>query len=173
MGRQLEIRPVSEESQLDEIRALAQVVWREHYPAIITWEQIEYMLDLMYSSEAMRRNWAEAGTTYDRALLGDELVGYCAYGRDLTAAEVKLYSLYVHADARRVEVGQRLVERVVDYARSSQARFVVLTVNKENAIAFAAYTRFGFTVREAVVTDIGGGFVMDDFVMELVVEPDA
>jgi hypothetical protein len=41
----------------------------------------------------------------------------------------------------------------------------MLTVNKRNAKAMAAYQRNGFTLTESVVVDIGGGFVMDDYVM--------
>jgi RimJ/RimL family protein N-acetyltransferase len=42
---------------------------------------------------------------------------------------------------------------------------LMLTVNKRNAKAMAAYQRNGFTLTESVVVDIGGGFVMDDYVM--------
>jgi len=42
---------------------------------------------------------------------------------------------------------------------------VVLAVNKKNAKAIAAYRKHGFAIRESAVTDIGSGFVMDDYVM--------
>ena len=42
---------------------------------------------------------------------------------------------------------------------------LVLNVNKNNDRAISAYVRNGFVVREAVVVDIGGGFVMDDYIM--------
>jgi RimJ/RimL family protein N-acetyltransferase len=42
---------------------------------------------------------------------------------------------------------------------------LILNVNKQNLRAIRAYERNGFFVREAVVVDIGGGFVMDDYVM--------
>jgi ribosomal protein S18 acetylase RimI-like enzyme len=45
----------------------------------------------------------------------------------------------------------------------------VLAVNKHNAQAIAAYRKNGFRVADAVVKDIGGGFVMDDYIMELAV----
>jgi len=38
-------------------------------------------------------------------------------------------------------------------------------VNKRNAKAIAAYQRNGFVIADSVVTDIGHGFVMDDFIM--------
>jgi ribosomal protein S18 acetylase RimI-like enzyme len=40
-----------------------------------------------------------------------------------------------------------------------------LNVNKRNTRAIAAYQRNGYVVAERVTLDIGGGFVMDDFVM--------
>ncbi len=44
-------------------------------------------------------------------------------------------------------------------------RDLVLAVNRGNTKAIAAYLKHGFAVREAVVKDIGGGFVMDDYWM--------
>ena len=42
-----------------------------------------------------------------------------------------------------------------------------LRVNKANATAIRAYQRFGFAIIEDICTDIGSGFVMDDYRMEL------
>jgi RimJ/RimL family protein N-acetyltransferase len=41
-----------------------------------------------------------------------------------------------------------------------------LRVNKANSPAIRAYQRAGFTFLDDVCTDIGSGFVMDDFRME-------
>jgi len=43
---------------------------------------------------------------------------------------------------------------------------VILAVNKRNDKAIGSYKKYGFVVREAIVDDIGHGYVMDDFVME-------
>ena len=50
-------------------------------------------------------------------------------------------------------------------ARDAAAAVLILNVNKRNAAAIAMYERCGFGVREAIVVDIGSGFVMDDYVM--------
>ncbi len=42
-----------------------------------------------------------------------------------------------------------------------------LTANKRNDPAIEAYRHHGFRIRGPIVTDIGGGFVMDDHRMEL------
>lgn len=41
-----------------------------------------------------------------------------------------------------------------------------LTVNKQNAMAIRAYEKQGFETTDAVQTDIGEGFIMDDYIME-------
>ena len=41
-----------------------------------------------------------------------------------------------------------------------------LNVNKHNERAISVYRRNGFETVESVKNDIGGGFFMDDYVME-------
>ncbi|MBU2590584.1 MAG: GNAT family N-acetyltransferase [Nitrospinae bacterium] len=46
-----------------------------------------------------------------------------------------------------------------------------LTVNKNNINSIAAYLKMGFIKKDSVVTDIGNGFVMDDYIMEKRISP--
>jgi ribosomal protein S18 acetylase RimI-like enzyme len=62
-------------------------------------------------------------------------------------------------------LGSRLLQRVEREVRGGAGRRLILSVNKRNAKAIAAYQRNDFVIAESVVTDIGGGFVMDDYVM--------
>ena len=43
---------------------------------------------------------------------------------------------------------------------------IYLTVNKKNFHAIEVYKYFGFHQTDAVVTDIGSGFVMNDYIMQ-------
>jgi hypothetical protein len=43
-------------------------------------------------------------------------------------------------------------------------------VKRQNRKAIRAYERAGFVVIQTLVTDIGSGFVMDDFLMRLGLE---
>ena len=78
---------------------------------------------------------------------------------------MKLHKLYLLAELRGRGLGSRLLLFCEDAARAAGARRLVLNVNKRNDRAIAAYRRNGFRVAASVVNDIGGGFVMDDFVM--------
>jgi ribosomal protein S18 acetylase RimI-like enzyme len=62
-------------------------------------------------------------------------------------------------------VGSRLIARVEAAAAAESLPALILNVNKNNVQAIRAYEANGFAIRDAVVVDIGGGYVMDDYVM--------
>jgi ribosomal protein S18 acetylase RimI-like enzyme len=153
------------EADLAAVAELAGVVWRRHYPGIVTSEQIEYMLAHGYSHAALKRFVTTEGAGLDLARVGDRLVGFGAYYLVDGTSETKLDKLYVHQDFHGRGVGSRLIASAESVARARGCGTLILQVNKNNAKAIRAYQRNGFAVREAVVVDIGGGFVMDDYVM--------
>lgn len=157
---------------LPQIAALAGVIWRRHYPGIITAEQIEYMLERGYDVDELRDQITRRGVAFDRLLLGGEggeLIGFAAYGPARDGGEpideMKLHKLYLHPDRQRHGYGSLLLKHVERVARARGYGSLMLTVNKNNRVAIGAYQKNDFAVRESVVVDIGGGFVMDDYVM--------
>ena len=159
----IRIEPAGPE-HLGEIAALAALIWRAHYPGIISPAQIEYMLARMYDVKLMRDELV-AGICYDRLLLEGELRGFASYGSASVTGELKLHKLYIHPEFQRRGLGARLLERVQSAALARGCTTIMLAVNKRNAHAVAAYQKHGFAVRESVAADIGDGFVMDDFIM--------
>jgi ribosomal protein S18 acetylase RimI-like enzyme len=160
---QVTVEPASVED-LAKIAALAGIIWRAHYPGIISQEQIDYMLARMYDVEVLRRE-LELGIAYDRLLVDGTLRGFCSYGPASNTGELKLHRLYVHSDYQRQGLGASLLKHVEDVARRRDFSKLILAVNKKNTRAIAAYLKHGFTIRESIVTEIGDGFVMDDYVM--------
>jgi ribosomal protein S18 acetylase RimI-like enzyme len=153
------------EADLAAVAELAGVVWRKHYPGIITHGQIDYMLERGYSHEALMRFVAEPGAGLLLAYDGERLIGFAAYYRVVDEDELKLDKLYVHPDAQAQGVGSRLIARVEEVAIAHGSAALILNVNKNNTGAIRAYEKNGFVVREPVVVDIGAGYVMDDYVM--------
>ena len=145
---------------------LARRVWHAHYPGIITDAQIEYMLERGYAFDALAKFIDGPRSGIDLAFRDTALSGFCAWmlmegGRDL-----KIDKLYVDVAQQRGGIGGVLLAQAHRHARTLGAQMLVLNVNKHNERAIAAYRKHDFTLREAVVIDIGGGFVMDDYVME-------
>ena len=152
-------------ADLAAVAELAGVIWRRHYPGIITHEQIDYMLGIGYSHAALSRFIEEEGAGLDLARLGARLVGFAAYYRMNGGSELKLDKLYVLQDFQGRGVGSRLIAKAEDAARAQGCAALILQVNKNNRQAIRTYEKNGFAIREAVAVDIGRGFVMDDYVM--------
>ncbi|HET9763605.1 MAG TPA: GNAT family N-acetyltransferase [Casimicrobiaceae bacterium] len=165
MGETVAIRIVdATEADLSAVAELAGVIWRRHYPGIITPGQIEYMLVHGYAHETLLRFVTEPGAGLLLALVDARLIGFAAYHR-ADRNELKLEKLYVHQDYQGKGVGSRLIARVEAAAAAESLPALILNVNKNNVQAIRAYEANGFAVRDAVVVDIGGGYVMDDYVM--------
>ena len=153
------------------VARLADVIWRAHYPGIITDEQIDYMLALGYSIDALSTFLHEPGAGLAIARAGGEPVGFAAWYRPGEPSTTKLDKLYVLPSLHGRGTGRALIAHVEAAARRDGAGTLILNVNKRNAKAIAAYRACGFATREAVVVDIGGGFVMDDYVMAKAIGP--
>lgn len=148
------------------LRELARHIWNACYPGIITQEQIDYMLARMYDASCIA---AEMKNGVDWFLARHDSVpaGFIACEFSPSARSLKLHKLYLLPALHGRGLGRLLLEHVVAHAASLHAREIVLQVNRRNSRAIRAYERSGFVVRENAVTDIGGGFVMDDFIMVL------
>lgn len=146
------------------IAKLARIIWHECYPNIITREQIEYMLDKMYSLETLRAEF-ENGIHYLRLLIDGELSGFASFGPTEQTDAIKLHKLYLNSRLHGRGLGTALLKQCENQAGKLRARRLLLNVNKRNTKAIAMYQRNGFSIAEAVVLDIGNGFVMDDYVM--------
>ena len=159
----LTIRPVAA-IDIEPLRALARTVWQATYSALISQAQIEYMLADRYGATLIRAQLDDPEHAWRLACWADERIGF-AHAR-MQADICKLDKLYVNPDFQRRGVGRALLDDIRVFARDHAATVLRLQVNRGNTAAITAYQRYGFTLREARVFDIGGGFLMDDYVME-------
>jgi ribosomal protein S18 acetylase RimI-like enzyme len=145
------------------LRGLADRIWRESYAGTISNAQIEYMLGWMYGEETIRREIL-AGVHWEIACHAGCDAGYFSitFGGDRVA---KLNKLYLAPELQGRGLGQEMLVRVFAVAAQYEASEVRLQVNKTNFRAQRAYERYGFRRVGAEVFDIGGGFVMDDYIM--------
>jgi diamine N-acetyltransferase len=151
--------------QLPAISELAGVIWRACYPDIITRAQIDYMLARMYALDVLRDEICSQGIRYDILLVDGKTAGFASYGPATEPGVMKLHKLYLLPEMHGRGLGSLLLKHCEAEARKLGAQRLILSVNKRNARAIAAYQRNGFVTADSVVTDIGGGFVMDDYIM--------
>lgn len=155
------------DDEVEPLISLAEAIWRAHYPSIIPSEQIEYMLAQRYRPVLVRQFiargdlWLAARTA---GLAKSELVGF-AHGHPLSDGDYKLDKLYVQTELQRHGIGGALIRALAERAANQGYSRLVLRVNRQNQQAIDAYLKHGFKVVTIHLEDIGGGHVMDDYVM--------
>jgi len=154
-----------EVEDVERLVALAREIWYAHYPAIIGTAQIEYMLGQRYNSDVVLAELRRDGVWWDKLMVAGGMAGFASYFLTGDPGEMKLDKLYVHPRHQRRGYGGMMIVRACAAARARGCSRLELAVNKNNRGAIAAYLKHGFSVVAGVVKDIGGGFVMDDYIM--------
>ena len=158
------IEPLAAED-VERLAGLAREIWYAHYSAIISAAQIEYMLGQRYNSDVVIAELRRDGVWWDKLMIAGGMAGFASYFLTGVPDEMKLDKLYVHPRLQRRGYGGMMIARAGAVARSRGCSRLVLAVNKNNRSAIAAYLKHGFRIADAVTKDIGGGFVMDDYIM--------
>jgi diamine N-acetyltransferase len=153
-------------ADFETLARLAETIWRAHYTRIISNAQIDYMLAARYTPDKLRP-YLNADNRWLVLLRSDsKAIGYCSYALTENSGEMKLEQLYLLPELHGKGLGKLMLRHVEEQARVRGCRTLLLQTNKRNDIAIAFYRKAGFVVREEAVFDVGGGFVMDDYVME-------
>lgn len=153
------------ENDMTKLAALASKIWHEYWTEILTESQIEYMLENFQSVNAIEKQIAEEHYNYYFISNdNDENIGY--FGISNKENYMFLSKLYLLKEYRRKGIGKAAFEKIKQLAAKENLTTIRLTVNKYNTNTINAYKKWGFIITDAVITDIGSGFVMDDYIME-------
>lgn len=161
----ISISKIESDSELRELAILAEKIWYECFTEIISEAQIDYMVEKFQSYEAMKRQLAEQGYSYLAVREDGELCGYIGVKPEVDD-RFFLSKLYLRSDKRGRGIASLMMQKVFEKARECGKKSVYLTVNKHNDHAIDVYKSMGYSIIDEVVTDIGGGFVMDDYIFE-------
>ena len=151
-------------AQIPVVQKLAREIWYRHYPSLLSSAQIDYMLERGYSDDALARFVTEVDAGLAFAQAGADPIGFAAWYR-VDAKAMKLDKLYVLPQLHRRGVGRALIGHVRACAARARCSELTLNVNRGNSEAVRAYEACGFTIRSSGDFPIGGGFVMEDFIM--------
>lgn len=147
------------------IRQIAFDTWPTAYGSILSQEQIDYMLEWMYSPETLQKQMQE-GHCFYMAELDNKVLGFAGVSRE-GDYKFKLHKLYVVPTTQKTGAGKALLQKVMEFARDNGGSKLILQVNRNNN-AKGFYEKQGFTVLEEVKLDIGNGFFMDDYIMQYI-----
>lgn len=156
---------VESNKHIDIVAELARKIWEQHFTPIIGDAQVEYMLNKFQSTIAIASQ-IEEGWEYYIAIREYEYVGYTALVPNLWERKVMISKIYVEDIFRGSGVGNYILNFIEETISARGFVTMWLTVNRFNDITIDWYLRHGFVTVDEVKKDIGGGFIMDDFIME-------
>lgn len=163
--QRIKLVEVKTEQQIEAAAALADEIWHEWFPSILSAEQIDYMVDKFQSVRAMTEQ-INGGYTYYILRKGDTRIGYTAIRTD---ADRRLFlsKIYIKKEYRGNGYAREVFTFLKNYCREHGLHAIWLTVNKHNDSSIAVYKKSGFRIIGEDVTDIGNGYVMDDYFFQL------
>ena len=157
---------------IPDIQALADVVFRSTYKNILSPEQMDYMMEWMYSTESLQKQINPPEKVFLLAEYDGSFCGYASYEfetcLDDGRKQFHLQKLYVLPACQGRGVGKALLGKVIEILSelSPEGFRMELNVNRNNA-ATGFYEHLGLYRDRQGDFPIGKGFYMNDYIYAL------
>lgn len=161
----MDIKICQNEQDIKKLAELAEEIWHEYFVEIISEEQINYMVERFQSYTALTCAIKEESYIYFMAYEKGDFIGYC--GIKPEGERMFLSKLYLRKDQRGKGLSSLLLNKAISVAREEGKKAMYLTCNKYNQHSLDVYHAKGFYDIDSVQSDIGHGFIMDDYILQL------
>lgn len=163
------IKKVENDHEIKYIEKCAEITWHNTFDDILPEGQTDYMINKFQSFDAIKKRINE-GYIYFIALANrnvpESVMGYC--GIKPEADKLFISKVYIRPVYQRTGVATAFFKKLKRDYQDEFSKFY-LTVNINNKNAVHTYKKWGFKVKDTAITDIGSGYVMDDYIMEYIV----
>jgi GNAT superfamily N-acetyltransferase len=151
-------------ADVDTILQIANDTWWPTYGQILSKEQVNYMLQTIYSAENISAQIQSRSQIYLLLIEHDKPVAFAAYSQREDNADIyKLHKLYCLPVTQGKGYGKILINTVAEKTKEAGKHILDLNVNRYNK-AKDFYEKIGFSV--VYEEDIAiGPYWMNDYVM--------
>jgi GNAT superfamily N-acetyltransferase len=148
------------------IQEIAYQTWPDTYGAILSKEQLDFMLDAFYSEAALNDNVVSKGHHFLLAKEDDIVLGFASFEHNYQENNrTRIHKIYVLPQTQGKGIGNTLIGHIEKLAIENHSAALSLNVNRLNK-AYTFYQKKGFEVIEEVDIEIGHGYLMEDYVRE-------
>jgi len=151
------------------IQTVANATWPATFKEILNADQIAYMLNWMYSDEALSKHIADPNHSFWLFQHDGQTLGFAGIEHHYHGAKAtKLHKIYVLPATQGMQIGKQLIHHVIQEAVNAGSTSLLLNVNRYNT-ATGFYEKLGFQIIAEEDIDIGNGYLMEDYQMELMI----
>lgn len=159
--------PVKTDEQLKNLEKFAAEIWLDYWPDLIGENQTRYMINMFHSFDAMKRDIDDHAYEYWFVEDADgNTVGYTGGHVEPKTNRFFISKIYLLKEERGKHYASQILNFYENLCEERDLEAMYLTVNKHNELGTRAYLGRGFEIIDQVETDIGEGYIMDDFIME-------
>lgn len=159
----MQLRPI-QSAEYPVVSQLANEIWPVCYSEILSKPQLDYMLQLMYTQDALEKQ-AKNGQQFFLLEEGPEIFGFLGVQFHYPEkTDIRVHKLYVRTTIQGKGLGRFMLDQVAEMGAKNGCTRIHLNVNRFN-IARDFYAKMGFEIIREEDIDIGSGYLMEDYVM--------
>lgn len=147
------------------IQEITNITWPITYGEILSKEQLDYMLGLFYSEEALAKQIENKEQLFYLISDSESIIGFIGIEHNYkNEAITKIHKIYLLPETQGKGIGKKVFDEIQKMALENNSKGLLLNVNRYNT-ALGFYKKIGFEVVEEVNIEIGNGYLMEDYVM--------
>jgi diamine N-acetyltransferase len=149
------------------IQKIAYNTWPHTFGAVMSKEQIDYMLELIYNEQSLKEQMVEKNHQFLLALKDETPLGFTSYELNYRKEpQLMVHKIYLLPEAQGLGIGTKVFDYLNEVAKTHNQKRLRLKVFYKNDKAEAFYKKYGFANAGTESTGIGRGYIILDNVME-------
>lgn len=148
------------------IQKIAYETWPSTFRQVLTTEQINYMLELIYNEKSLKKQVNEKGHNFILAEKDNQSLGFTSYEIDYNSEPLlMIHKLYLLPASQGLGIGTKFLDLLSDLAQHNNNKRLRLKVYFENSKAIGFYEKYGFKNIGTETTDVGNNYSILDNIM--------
>lgn len=148
------------------IQEITNITWPVTYGKILSQIQLDYMLDLFYSDEALTKQIENKEQLFYLISDTESTIGFIGIEHNYKNENItKIHKIYLLPETQGKGIGKKVIDEIGKLALGNNSKELLLNVNRYNT-ALNFYKKLGFEIKEELDIEIGNGYLMEDYVME-------
>ena len=153
------------EQQVDIVQELAYKIWPQTYAEVLSKDQIDYMLEMMYSIKSLQ-DQIKNGHRMFIFKTGEQPIGFLTLEHNKDGeGKTKVQKIYLLPEFQGSGLGRMMMDFAAEKALEFGDKSLTLNVNRYNK-ALGFYEHYGYKITSQGDFDIGHGYLMEDYIME-------